>query len=117
MINLGLGGMALETAPEVELERFLRVHVRLLPGAPPLDVDAFVRWRDKGPRRVRWGVAFVEPSVAALALVEAVLDRHLPREETSPPVDGSAATRPAQPSAEEQELEGLFESALRSLER
>lgn len=121
VINLGVGGMALDTDPSVSLERFLRIHVRLEPGVAPIDVDAIVHRREPRDGAVRWGVELVEPSAAAIALIEDCIERRR-ASEASAPSEPAPATQPepsVQPAsrsaAEDPELRGLFQSALESL--
>lgn len=120
VVNVSAGGMALETESGVELDRFVRVSAKLLPDARTADLDGIVNRRERLGETTRWGLEFVNPSPACLALIEDCI-RQLggasgEDEGLSVVAGGGPAEAAVFGNEQDGELRGLYESALRSLD-
>ena len=60
IVNLSSSGMALETAGDLDIGRFVHVTTDLGIGTPKIDLDATVVRRELRGDRIVWGISFQE---------------------------------------------------------
>ena len=116
VVDVSARGVALETPSTVTLERFVRLSAVLIPGDPPIDLDAIVLRRERRGTIMRWGLQFHEaPAHVLNHIVEFVRSKT-----EAATVPGHRPTAPIpirrHTQGEDCSVKGLYEQALNHLE-
>jgi len=114
VVDVSISGIAVDTACDVVLDRFVRLRAVLEPSSQPMDLDAIVLRRERRGGSMRWGLEIYEAPTHVLSRLVDFVQRALKEAEPSPAVpDLGPVDRPIH--AESANVKGLYKRALSEL--